>query len=195
MATATTTATQVITGKVRFSFVHVFKPKAVNDGQEAKYSAALWIPKSDKETMRKIRAAIEAARLGSANKFNGKVPDKLKTTLSDGDEMITNDETGETERKHPPECAGHYILNTSSKTKPGIIGRDRQEILDPTEFYSGCYGRAALNFYAYNVGGSKGIACGLNHVQKLADGEPLGGGGGRAEDTFPDDLDDDDFLD
>ncbi len=179
--------TKVLTGKVRFSYVNVFKPRAASEGQEAKYSVCLLIPKSDKTTLRKIKEAIEAARLSSGDKFGGKIPDKLKHTLHDGD-GIKNDEGDE----YGPECKGHWVLNASSKNKPGIVDRNKQEIIDTTEFYSGCYGRAVINFYAYNTSGNKGVAAGLNHVQKLADGDPLGGGRTKPEDEFPDDVEDDD---
>ena len=62
--------------------------------------------------------------------------------------------------------------------------------MDATEVYSGCYGRLTLNFYAYNANGNKGVAAGLGNVQKLEDGEPLGGFT-RAEDDF---TAEDDFL-
>jgi hypothetical protein len=90
------------------------------------------------------------------------------------------------------ECKGHYVLNASSKNKPGVVDAALQPIIEPTEFYSGCYGRASLNFFAYNQAGNRGIGCGLNNLQKLADGEPLGGKS-RPEDDFSDEADDD-FL-
>ena len=73
--------------------------------------------------------------------------------------------------------------------------KHRQPIIDTSEVYSGVYGRASITFYAFNSNGNKGIACGLNNLQKIADGEPLGGKT-RAEDDFADldDEDDDDFL-
>ena len=87
---------------------------------------------------------------------------------------------------------GQSKLNANSATKPGVVDADCQPILDTSELYSGIYGRASINFYAFNTNGNKGIACGLNNLQKLRDGEPLGGKS-RAEDDFADD-DDDDFL-
>ncbi|MCI6276156.1 MAG: DUF2815 family protein, partial [Clostridium sp.] len=71
----------------------------------------------------------------------------------------------------------------NSKNKPGIVDKDVQPILDQSEVYSGCYARLTLNFYAYAASGNKGIAAGLGNVQKLEDGEPLGGFT-RAEDDF-----------
>ncbi len=64
--------------------------------------------------------------------------------------------------------------------------------LNRSEVYSGVYGRASINFYAFNSNGNKGIACGLNNLQKIRDGEPLGGKS-RAEDDFAT-YDDEDFL-
>lgn len=176
--------TKVITGKVRLSYAHLFKPTAIEEGQEPKYSVCLLIPKSDKQTIKKIKAAIAAAIDAGRDKLKnkaGKVPDDLKTPLRDGD----------AERDDQPEYVGHYFLNCSSKQKPGIIDRNRDEIIDSTEVYSGCFARASINFYAFNTAGNKGIAAGLNNIQKLADGDYLGGRS-RAEDDFDDDLDDDD---
>lgn len=185
MAENTAKTTKVVTDKVRFSYVHIFKPHAMESGQEEKYSLVILIPKSDKKTLKKIKAATEEAKqLGSA-KWGGKIPSNLKTPLRDGD----------TEREDQEEYAGHYFINCTSKTKPGVVDKDKQEILDSSEVYSGCYGRVSVNFYPFAVSGNKGVACGLNNVQKLADGEFLGGRS-RAEDDFDDwedDDEDDDF--
>ena len=144
MANVSRSATQVVTGVVRLSYLNLFKPRALSEGQEPKYSACLLIPKSDKETIRKIKEACEAARLSSAAVFNGKVPEKLKLPLHDGDgEMPNGGEYGE-------EAHGMYVLNCSSKTAPQVVDRHVQPIIDPTEVYSGCWGRVDLNFFAYN---------------------------------------------
>jgi hypothetical protein len=172
--TNTKKATQVITGKVRLSFVHLFKPVAF-EGQDPKYSVMLLIPKTDSDTLAKIRAAQKAAaELGKA-KFKGKIPANLKTTLRDGDEEKDTDEF--------PEFAGMYFMSVSSKTPPGIIDRYKNPIIDSNELYSGCWARADINFYAYNTAGNMGISAGLNNIQKLADGSFLGGRS-RAEDVF-----------
>ena len=83
---------------------------------------------------------------------------------------------------------------SNSSTAPGIVDADRQPILERSEVYSGVYGRASINLYAFNSNGNKGIACGLNNLQKIRDGEPLGGKS-RAEDDFATADDEDDFLD
>lgn len=163
------TATQVITGNVRLSYLNVFKPRAMAEGQEPKYSACILIPKSDTKTLSAIKAALEAARLSSAGLFNGKVPDKLKSPLHDGDgEMPNGGEYG-------PEAKGMWVLNASSKQQPGMVDRRLNPIIDPTELYSGCWARVDINFYPYNVNGNKGIGAGLNNLQKIKDDEPLGG--------------------
>jgi hypothetical protein len=174
-------STKVITGKVRFSYLNAFQPRAIAEGQDPKYSVCLLIPKTDKQTVTAIRNAMEVARQNSGKLFGGKIPPQLKSPLHDGDGPMPNGgEYGE-------ECKGHYVLNASSKMKPGIVDATLQPIIEPTEFYSGCYGRASINFFAYNQAGNRGIGCGLNNLQKLADGEPLGGRT-RPEDDFGDEV-------
>lgn len=179
--------TKVITGvNTRWSYVNAWEPKSINGGAP-KYSVSLIIPKSDTKTIEKIQAAIQAAYDEGQDKLkgNGKsVPalSVLKTPLRDGDAERSDDEA----------YADSYFINANSGTAPGIVDADRQPILDRSEVYSGVYGRASINFYAFNSNGNKGIACGLNTLQKIKDGEPLGGKS-RAEDDF-DTEEDDDFL-
>jgi hypothetical protein len=174
--------TKAVTGKVRFSYCNIWSPKSINGG-DPKYSVSLIIAKSDQETLAKVNAAIEAAKKEGLSKFGGKIPANLKLPLRDGDIDRADDANYEN-------C---YFINANSTTAPGIIDRNKQTILDSTEVYSGCYGRASITFYAFNTNGNKGIACGLQNLQKLADGEPLGGRS-RAEDDFDAFEDDDDFL-
>lgn len=179
--------TKVITGvNTRWSYVNAWEPKSINGGAP-KYSVSLIIPKSDTKTIEKIQAAIQAAYEEGQGKLkgNGKsVPalSVLKTPLRDGDAERSDDEA----------YADSYFVNANSGTAPGIVDADRNPIIDRSEVYSGVYGRASINFYAFNSNGNKGIACGLNNLQKIRDGEPLGGKS-RAEDDFATE-DDDDFL-
>jgi len=177
------TGTKVTTGKVRLSYAHLFEPHGI-DGNEPKYSVSIIIPKSDKETLQAIKEATEQAKKDGASKFGGKVPPTVKTPLRDGDAERPDDEAYQ----------NAYFLNANSKNKPGVVDISVQPVLDASEVYSGCYGRVTLNFYAYNANGNKGIAAGLGNVQKLEDGEPLGGFT-RAEDDF-DSVEsvEDDFL-
>lgn len=179
--------TKVITGpKTRWSYANVWDAKSINGGSP-KYSVSLIIPKSDTKTVEKIRAAIQAAYEEGQSKLKGNgrsVPalSSLKIPLRDGD----------TERPDDEAYKNSYFINANSATAPGIVDADRNPILERSEVYSGVYGRASISLYAFNSNGSRGIACGLNNLQKIADGEPLGGKP-RAEDDFAEE-DDDDFL-
>ena len=176
-------ATKVITGKVRFSFVNIFEPKKNDDGTEGRYSIQLLIPKSDTVTVNKIKQAMAEARENFC-KRNGAnaLPAKPNTTLHDGDGTRgSGDPFG-------PECKGCYVITVSSKQKPVIVDSFRNPITDPGEVYSGCYGRASINFYGYNANGKKGISAGLLSIQKLHDGEPFGTVG--SADDFDDDYTD-----
>ena len=178
---------KVITGpQTRWSFCNVWEAKSINGGTP-KYSVSLIIPKSDTVTVDKINAAIQAAYTEGESKLKGNgrsVPplSAIKTPLRDGDIERPNDEA----------YKNSYFINANSATAPGIVDADRNVILERSEVYSGVYGRASINLYAFNSNGNKGIACGLNNLQKIKDGEPLGGKS-RAEDDFATD-DDDDFL-
>ena len=180
--------TKVVTGEARLSYANLWEPKSINGGTP-KYSVSIIIPKSDTGTIAKVKAAIEAAyREGEAKlKGSGKtVPalSSLKTPLRDGD----------LERPDDDAYADSYFINANSATAPGIVDKACEPILDRSEIYSGVYARASINFYSFNSNGNRGIACGLNNIQKLRDGQPLGGKS-RAEDDFADDNEaDEGFL-
>ena len=176
--------TKVITGLVRLSYANVWEPKSINGG-DPKYSCSIIIPKSDTETVNAINAAIDCAIKEGIGKFGGKTPPKgaLKLPLRDGD----------TERPDDPAYAGASFVNANATSAPGIVDADRNPILTRSEVYSGVYGRASITFYAFNSSGNRGIACGLNNLQKIRDGEPLGGKASAESDFAADE--DDDFLD
>lgn len=180
-------STKVVTGKVRFCYVNVFEPTAMNEGDTPKYNICVLIPKSDTATIDKIKKAIEAAKEAGKAKLadkNGRIPANLKLPLRDGDE----------ERPDDPAFEGHYFINANSMRQPSIVDRSLNPIMSRDEFYSGCYGRVSINFYAFNVS-SKGIAAGLNNLQKLEDGEMLAGGSTAEEDFGGDNaIRDDDMM-
>jgi hypothetical protein len=173
------TPTKVITGKVRLSYEHIWKPVARDDGTEV-YGCSLIIPKSDTKTINAINKATDAAielgksKLGKVNRS------ALKLPLRDGDEDRPDDEN----------YKNSYFINANTQTAPEIVDSERNPIRNQYDVYSGCYVRTSLNFYAFSVKGNKGIAAGLGNIQKLEDGEPLSGRTSAADDF----ADDDDFL-
>ncbi len=179
-------STKVVTGKVRFCYVNVFEPTALNDGDTPKYNICILIPKSDTKTLEAIRNAVEAAKTAGKSKIadkNGKIPSTVKLPLRDGDE----------ERSDDPAYEGMMFINANSTRKPTVVDKDLNPIMSQEEFYSGCYGRASINFYAFNVQ-SKGIAAGLQNLQKLEDGEMLAGGSTAEEDFGGENQWDDDLM-
>ena len=181
-------ATKVITGKVRFSYCNIFEPKEPQGGGDPKYSVTLLIPKSDSATLSKIKAAMDEAKNNYCNRNGANaLPAKYNHTLHDGDGLRQNGEP------FGPECKGCFVITVSSKQKPVIVDAFRNPITDPAEVYSGCYGRAAINFYGYSSNGKKGVSAGLLSIQKLSDGEPFGtvGSADDFDDGFkPEELDD-----
>ena len=176
---------KVITGVCRLSYANIWQAKSINGGAP-KYSASVLIPKSDTKTVAKVKAAIQAAYEEGEGKLkgNGKtVPSlaSLKTPLRDGD----------TERPDDEAYAGHWFINANSNTAPGVVDANREPIYDTSEIYSGVYARVSLSFYAFNSNGNRGIACALQNIQKVRDGEALGGKS-KAEDDFNDNFTSDD---
>lgn len=166
----------LVTGKVRFSYVNVFTPRVTPSGDE-KYSVTLLIPKSDNDTYQKIMNEInKTLQENLAETFKGVMPANLKLPIYDGDGIRPSGEP------FGAECKNHYVITANSNNAPEVVDANVQPIISKNEFYSGCYGRASLRFYAYNQNGNKGIGCGLGNVQKLEDGQPLDGRTTAAED-------------
>ena len=176
---------KVITGVCRLSYANIWQAKSINGGAP-KYSASVLIPKSDTKTVAKVKAATQAAYEEGEGKLkgNGKTAPSLaslKTPLRDGD----------TERPDDEAYAGHWFINANSNTAPGVVDANREPIYDTSEIYSGVYARVSLSFYAFNSNGNRGIACALQNIQKVRDGEALGGKS-KAEDDFNDNFTSDD---
>lgn len=178
---------KVVTNEVRLSYAHLFEPYSNRSDIDPKFSTVILIPKSDKATRAALdRAEKEAIKQGLAqSKFTDKdiKLNKIGSIIHDGDE--------EADLENNPEYEGHWYMTVSSQAdrRPQIVDRALNPILDPTEVYSGCYARVSIGAFPYSVNGNKGVSFGLRNVQKLRDGEPLGGRT-RAEDDF-DALDDD----
>lgn len=166
----TANATKVIV-PCRFSYLHCWEPDSVNGG-DPKYSVSAIIPKSDTKTINAIKVAVEQAKKDSVSKWGGKIPANLKLPLRDGDLDRPDDEA----------YANSYFFNANSRQAPQVVDARVQPILDQSEVYSGCYGKISVTFYGYNSNGNRGIAAGLGNIQKLRDGESLGGRSSAADD-------------
>lgn len=175
-----TNKTKVIIG-CRLSFFHGWEPSSVNGG-EPRYSLSAIIRKDDATAVNAIKAAIEQAKKDGVSKWGGKVPPNLKMPLRDGDIDRPDDEN----------YKGCYFVNCNSRQAPQIVDAKVQPILDQSEVYSGCYCNISVTFYAYNSNGNRGIAAGLGNIQKLRDGESLGGRANAADDFST--AQEDDFL-
>lgn len=173
--------TNVTTGEVRLSFVHLFKPYAFQPGQDEKFSTTILLPKTDAATKQRIDAAIAAAKQkGSNGNWNGVVPPVVPDPIRDGD-GVKQDGT-----PFGAECKGHWVFTARSSADypPEVVDRMGNPIINQTDVYSGCYARVNVEFYPYNFNGKKGVGCSLGPVQKLRDGEALGGAAPTAAQAF-----------
>ena len=159
----------LVTGKIRFSYVNVFSPRVTPNGEE-KYSVTILVPKNDIDTYQRISDEInKCLQENLASVFSGVMPSNPKLPIHDGDGLRQSGEP------YGAECKGHWVITANSNSAPEVVDANCNPIISKNEFYSGCYGRASLRFYAYNQNGNKGIGCGLGNVQKLEDGQPLDG--------------------
>lgn len=178
------TSNRDVTVHGRLSFAHLFTPQAPNEQAEPKYSATILIPKTDTDTIQRIQAAIQAAVQDGVERRVFKQPiDPTMTKyppLRDGDSMTDSGEP------RGPEFAGHYFIaaKAPAKRRPFVVDGQLQPIIDENEIYSGAYCNFAIQFYAYENSGNKGISASLVGVQKVKDGERLGGPALEATDVF-----------
>lgn len=176
----------VIIGPCRLSYTHLFT-KYSKDGDEdsGKYMTNVIIPKSEKETIKALESAIEAAKkAGVVSKWDGKEPKKLDLPLRDGDDREDGDGV----------YADSFFINAKCTRRPGIVDKHRAPIVDEDDVYSGMWAVVSVTFFPYNVSGNKGVACGLNNVMKTKDDERLGGRASAESDFSEVDMEDDEDL-
>ena len=127
--------TKVVTGKVRLSYCHLFEPYANLDGQTAKYSTVILVPKSDTKTVKAIQAAQKVAlENGKATKFNGSIPKNWKNTFRDGDDEDEDaDERVVVADAHGPEASRLRM------TFFNAYAADRELKKDAMAMFSGIY--------------------------------------------------------
>ena len=161
---------QFTTGEVRLSYTHLYEPYSSNNG-DPKYSTTVLVPKSDVQAKARIDAAVNAAKQkGVAEKWNGIMPPVIALPIYDGDGVRPNGDA------FGAECRGHWVFTASSKNPVPMVDANLNPMLQKGELYSGCYARVCVSVFAYNSNGRRGIGFGLEAVQKLRDGDPLGGG-------------------
>jgi hypothetical protein len=182
-------ATKIICKNVRISYAHLFEPKKAKGSDTAKYSASLIIPKKNTKLINAIEEAIEAEAI---EKFGSKAPALLRKAKGGLNNPLRD---GDDEREDDPAYKNAMFVNASSKRQPQCVARDLSPIMDEAELYSGCYANVSVAFFPFEVDGNRGIGAGLNNVQKVKDGERLGGAANADEDfeALDDEDEDEDF--
>lgn len=184
MITPKVTETKVVFGPCRLSYTHVFnKYNPDGDAADGKFMTVVLIPKTEKQTIKALEQAVEAAtKSGITSKWGGREPKKLQLPLRDGEE------------KDDENFSGHMFINAKSSTRPGIVDKNKAPIVDEEEIYSGVWAIVSVTFYAYDTNGNRGIACGLNNIMKFKDDEHLGGRVSAESDFADIDMEEDDDL-
>lgn len=179
---------KIVLKNVRLSYEHIFHADAIGDS-EPKYSASWIIPKEHPQ----VKAVKGALTKALDEKFPGKRkpgapwPSSFHSPLADGDEMAD---------EHP-EYAGCYVLKSSSKNRPLVMGRRKEQLTEEDGvIYSGCYCNASLAAAGFEFEKlKKGVTVYLNGVQFVRDGERLAGYDASGDfDELDDEADDYDGL-
>jgi len=162
-------ALKVLTGEVRLSYCNLLQPRTPQGGGDPKFSVTLLIPKVDTKTKGNIDQSIQAAiKEGVSRKWHDHQPPQIHTPIHDGDGTKENGEP------FGKECRGMWVIAASTKQKPEVVDTSIQPIINPSDIYSGMYGRVTIRFFAYDSNGKRGVGCGLGNVMKTRDGEALG---------------------
>lgn len=163
----------VMTPKFRVSYPNVFKPKKNQLSGKDEYSVVALFPKgTDLSVLQKAAKEAIEAKWGPDK---AKWPKNLRNPFRDQGERAKEDEaTGKLVLPAGYE-EGAIYLNLKSSQRPGIVDQNVQDIIDESQFYAGCWARATVSCYAYDQAGNRGVAFGLGNIQKVAEGDPLGG--------------------
>lgn len=168
--------TRIVTPQFRASYAYVWEPRQADEDSEPKYGISMLFPKKSTDMKSMKRAALAAARKKWGNKAESMMKmGKLKMPFRDGDE----------ERGDDPVYKGMIFVNANAKRRPQIVDKDVEPILEQDEFYSGCWARATVNFFPFDVKGNRGVGCGLNNLQKLSDGDRLDSFASATDDFEP----------
>lgn len=167
----------VVTPKFRVSYPNVFKARLNDLNGQQEYSVVALFPKDADLTA--LKAAAQEAIVKKWGEDKAKWPTNLKSPFRDVEDRRK-------EGVLPPGYEeGSVFMNLKTRQKPGVVDENVQPVLEESTFYAGCWARASLNAYAYDQKGNKGVAFGLGNIQKVGDGDPLGGRTAPQQDFAP----------
>ena len=154
--------TKVVTPEIICSFPYLFE----KSDYTGKYGMSIPIPESDKEFIKKLKTLIGNA---AENKWGKASRQKI------GKKIVSPLRSGNDEKEDDEVYQNTVFFSANSSKRPGVVNKAVEPILDQDEIYPGCIVRASVNFYGFDYKGKEGIACGLQNVMKVRDGEPIGG--------------------
>lgn len=175
------TDTQVLTPEFRVSYPKVFKAERNDLNGKDEFSLVALFPKG--ADLSKLKAAAKSACEKKWGTDPKKWPKNLRDPFRKQDDREKEDDDGNAYLPDGYE-RGAFYLNLKSQKRPGLVDAKVQDIIDESDFYGGCYARAQINAFAYEQKGNAGVSFGLNHVQKLRDGDSFGSAVRNASDVF-----------
>ena len=159
---------RIVTPEFRAIYVWTEKPQPpLQEGQEAKYKVGMMFDKKNKKVIAGLKEIIATADGLLKERFPKLKAKQFQAWLRNGN---TDDTLSEN-----PLFKGMYYAQAKTKDAPGIVDKHRKLIVDPDEFYAGCYAIASCAMFTYDKAGNKGAGLLLNNLMKLRDGDRISG--------------------
>lgn len=155
------------TPRFRGSYLNVFKARKNDLNGKDEYSIVALFPKG--ADLAALKAAANAAIVEKLGADKTKWPKGLRNPFRD---QAEREKDGKMPDGHE---AGAIFINLKSTEKPGVVDANVQDILEERQVYSGAYYIANVRPFYYDQKGNRGVSFGLLNLQKVADGDPLGG--------------------
>lgn len=171
-----------ISPKGRVSFPNVFRPHAFEDGGTPKFDVTLIFDKDDmtEQQLELLKKMVAEANKAAVEKFGVKIGEDYKG-------KPINTPFRKTDEKPDYYEPGKIFVKFTTRQAPGVVFGDRSPIdANSRDFYAGCWAHASYTVFGYDKSGNRGVAFGLQNIQKTADDEPFSGGASAAEDDFED---------
>lgn len=156
----------------------LYKARAAAEGAPKKYGCTLIFPKSARAELEKHVAETITAEWGPKGIEKAKAG-LIKSPFLAGDgKEARNKQSGDL---HPGMGPDVFFIRVQAgeERPPFVTWKDPNKQETEEAVFSGCYGKAVLNCFAWhNAQSGDGVSFGIQGFQRLQDGERLGGSGG-----------------
>lgn len=172
-----------VTPVFRAAFVNLFEPKAADEDKpnaKPKYGLTMLFQEGeDLADIKKLATQLMKDKFGDKSKW----PKGFNKPWRDQAEKDKDNEDA-TGKTYDGFESGNLFMNASTEQQPEVTDEGLNPVVSSKTVYSGCMMRAYITMFWYEKKGNFGIGVSLGPVQKIDDGEPLGGSAPAAASVF-----------